>query len=166
MSLPCGLCVCASLPSGPSPSPLGSGFYRLLLVLGVLIFRHFLVVLASTRHFLLALCHPIPAPRSTRRFRVAFPPVPPSGGAFLVSYRATPAHASPHFIDLALPPGPALVLGPSPVFRSSGHDAAAQPYHPLLYSGAVRAVATANLYLSPGNAWLPPRLYSTLPVIR
>ena len=36
--LPSGLCVCASLRSGPSSPPPGSGFYRLLLVPEVILY--------------------------------------------------------------------------------------------------------------------------------
>ena len=45
-------------------------------------------------------------------------------GPFLVSSRPTPTRASPNFIDLALPPGDALLPRPSPDFRFSGHEAA------------------------------------------
>ena len=88
------------------------------------LYRHLLVVLASTRPFLLALRHYVLAPRRVCRFPVAISPGPSPGGPFLVSSRPTPTHASPYFIDLALPPGDALLPRPSPVFRFSGHEAA------------------------------------------
>ena len=127
VSLPCGPCVCASLPSGPSSPPPGPGFYRFLLILEVIFFRHFLLDPASTRHFLLALRHLILASRSARRFHVSF------RAPFLVSFRSTPGRVSPHFIDLALPPSPVLALRLFQVFRFSSHEATAQPHHRLLY---------------------------------
>ena len=91
---PCGAAPLFPVPSGPRGSPLfitslwplrlspppGSGFYRFLLFLEVLLYRHLLVVLASARHFLLALRHYILAPRRVCRFPVAIPPGPSSGG--------------------------------------------------------------------------------------
>ena len=101
MSLPCGPCGSVQLPSGPSSLPPGFGFFRFLLVLEVVLSRHFLVVLAPARHFLLVLRHSI-----------------------LASRRA-PARASPQLTVSAFPSSPILVLRLLRVSHFSSHPAVA-----------------------------------------
>ena len=78
LSVPCGLCVCASLPSGPSPPLPGSGLYRFLPVTS-LRSSSFATSLWSLRPSVTSSCSFV-SPSCPHSPHVALFPGPPSGG--------------------------------------------------------------------------------------
>ena len=144
------------------------------------LFCHFLVALASARHFLLVLRHVLPGPvffaslwslqsfffgtslwswRPCVTFSWTFvaPSWPHVALAVCRSKFSRARHPgagsfSPHFIDLVLRSSPTRVLRPFPVFCFSSHEATAQPYL-RLYFGNVRRFAAANLHFLSRNVF-------------